>query len=68
MFGEELDWNDGKRPRVWNTQAERWENWGDAFWVLVRLGWESLGPEERQQILLDSDAVALWLDPERYPF
>jgi hypothetical protein len=68
MFGRELDFPDGEKPRLWNAERQCWESWGDAFWVLVRLGWETLIDEEKRKAVEDSDAVAMWLDPDRYPF
>jgi len=40
----------------------------EQFWFIVRLGWESLTDDEQQVLLVESDAVAMWLRPERYPF
>jgi hypothetical protein len=67
LFGAECDWREG-RPRVWCTERECWESPFEAMWVLVRMGFNSLTKEEQQQAVQDSDAVAIWLDPGRYPF
>lgn len=44
------------------------EQRSEAFWLLVRMGWQGLTEPERQKLLAESDAVASWFDPERYPF
>jgi hypothetical protein len=68
LFGAEQDLPGHERPRVWSAERQCWENWGDAFWVLVRLGWNTLTQEEKEKAVRDSDAVAMWVDPDRYPF
>ena len=68
LFGQEQEFPGPGKPRVWNTAGQCWESWEDAFWVLVRLGWHTFTLEEKQKAIDDSDAVAMWLDPDRYPF
>jgi len=38
------------------------------MWFVVRLGWETFSEDERLRMLENSDAVAQWWSPERYPF
>lgn len=68
----------GGIARLWRLGRQAWAELFDVhdgtgptfeeFWFVVRLGWESLTGDEQRQCLHDSDGVAMWLNPERYPF
>lgn len=66
--------------RLWRKGREVWDamfqdrltddavpGW-DQYWVVIRLGWESMTVEERGRMLETSDAVAKWWNPANYPF
>lgn len=38
------------------------------FWLMVSVGWRTLNGAEQLAAELESEAVAMWLRPERYPF
>jgi len=40
----------------------------EGYWVVVRMGWESLDAFEKERLLLTSDAINRWWSPERHPF
>lgn len=67
----------GGIARLWRLGRQAWSDMFAAdegqptfeqFWMLVRLGWETLTGQEQAEAVEGSDAVAMWLNPERYPF
>lgn len=68
----------GGIARLWRLGAGVWAEINDchdgtqpdfqSFWAVVRYGWEELTEVQQRELLLESDAVAMWLDPDRYPF
>ena len=61
--------------RLWRLGRQVWSDiYGverptfEAYWFVVRLGWEVLSEGQQREVLEGSDAVSRWWDPERYPF